>query len=56
MVEIGEVATGDLQNKVPFEVDEGWLRQDPPTIKSALTNRNGVLENELRSLEEKKRA
>ncbi|EHA8590074.1 hypothetical protein COCNU_scaffold014693G000020 [Cocos nucifera] len=40
--EVDEVTIGDLQNKVPSRADGGWLQQDPPTIKSALANRNGA--------------
>ena len=33
-VEAAEVAIGDLQNEVPSRTGGGWLRQDPPTVKS----------------------
>ena len=55
-MEADEIVVGDLQNKVSFGAGGGWLRKDPPTIKSALANRNGVLGNEFRSLEKKRRA
>ena len=47
-----KIAIGDLQNKVSSGADGGWLRQDPPTIKSAPVNRNGVLGKSFAELRE----